>query len=42
MQGNQINLSNADPPRAIGVEELAARKLVLSASGAAQRVVCSR
>ena len=39
---SRVNLIDTDPPRTIGVEELAARKLILSASGAAQRVVCAR
>lgn len=42
LQGGRINLTDADPPLTIGVEELASRKLVLGASGIAQRVVCAR
>ncbi len=39
--GADVNIINANPPRTLGIEELAARRLVLS-SGAGQRLVCSR
>ncbi|UCH46961.1 MAG: J domain-containing protein [Betaproteobacteria bacterium] len=39
--GGSISIFDANPPRTLGVEELAARRLVLS-SGAGQRLVCSR
>ncbi len=37
-----INLVDSDPPRSLGVEELASRRLVLNVSGFGRRIVCSR
>ncbi|NIO39181.1 MAG: DnaJ domain-containing protein [Burkholderiales bacterium] len=42
MAGGRITLVDAEPPEKIGIEELKARRLVLSTSGAGQRVVCKR
>ena len=39
--GLDVNVINSNPPRTLGIEELAARRLVLS-SGAGQRLVCTR
>lgn len=39
--GRNVNIVDSNPPRSLGIEELGARRLVLS-SGAGQRLVCSR
>lgn len=41
VEGTGVNIVNANPPRTLNIEELAARRLVMS-SGAGQRLVCSR
>ena len=40
--GSRVNLTDTDPPSAISIEEVAARRLILNSSGAGQRIVCSR
>ncbi|MGD8477057.1 MAG: DnaJ domain-containing protein [Burkholderiales bacterium] len=40
--GGRISLVDTDPPQVVNVEELSARKMILSTSGDGQRVVCSR
>ena len=39
--GQRVNIVDSTPPRTLGIEELGARRVVLS-SGAGQRLVCSR
>jgi hypothetical protein len=39
--GRNVDIVDSDPPRTLVIEELAARRMVLS-SGAGQRLVCSR
>ena len=38
----QVKLVDADPPRAMGIGELSANKLILNGANEGRRIVCSR